>query len=158
MLDYERLKAHEIKIKNEPVHGASYITSDGLYIDMSVAYEQRIIIPNSYGVPLHMDLDKICVAEFQPEVCRDVLKYINNDIKIQDGALIEKEHPYVDLPSNNPNKKQYDALELWLFALAKSNKKNVFVKINNIVNETFDLSQSDPKDVINYIKKSYASL
>lgn len=152
---YELIKNNcpEVEFTSNHVKGPSYIMPDGKYVDIS---NVQNIHSTSYKHTIHPDLDTLLINIFNPEYSKNILLYTDNAVKLQTGEYISCEKPYVILPLNQLSNDQYESLELWLFNLKNSPKHNltVYHSDNNVVGE-YDLSQIEPKDVINDIKKYF---
>lgn len=130
-----------------PNKKASYITEDGRFINLS---------ENKFNL--------IGYADREP-VHSDMPIDANTTIRLNDGTyLYIAEEAYVELPINEPNKRQYQALLKWFdFLMLNSKKRYVCIGINcrserfefiNKVNKQGLL----PEDLIKEVKKLYKNV
>ena len=110
--DLEKIVKDHFVISRYPVHGASFILSDGSFVDLFNSFND-----NSFeDFPCHAEVDDYL---FSLGVIEKPGDYSDGSPAIQNvGAIrvnnIESENNYIELSPIRPTHSQYDALEAWL--------------------------------------------
>lgn len=148
-----KIQNEGIVLSNSPSKKASYITSDGQFINLQ---DNRIpIIGYSSKEVTHFDFGGFLKLK--------KINKPNNLIRLNSAdAIYLCEHVYIELSKKEPTKAQYEALLKWLdFIYIIGKKKMIEININRHNHKIYEFASSNnengllPEDIIKEIKKLY---
>lgn len=149
--DLEKIVKDHFIISNYPVHGASFILTDGSFVDLSESFNN-----NSFeDFPCHGEVDDYLFSIGAIEKPGD---YSDGSPSIQNvGAIrindVEEDNNYVELSPIKPTSSQFNSLEAWL----DMNQYHQVALCTPGMNQHVIYSLDDVDYIIKRIRRYYAS-
>ena len=158
----EALKSKGIVFSHKPCYKASFIMDNGLFLNFE---ENKGVIPRGmFSFLTHNDLQSFVIANGIEEntINKMFLCTKYHAIRLNAmGYICEGEKPYIDLPNEELNSKQYASLLAWLdyITLFPYNDRVVIGNEMHFYIATYPLKENGytPEEIIKEIRRLYAN-